>query len=58
MSRFEHRGQPGPQLVRRWKGLGYMGLQPQQLWPSSFLKNQTNDEDKCRLIPGRSWESL
>jgi len=28
------------------------------LWPSSFFKNQTNDEDKCRLIPGISWESL
>jgi len=22
---------PGPQLVRRWKGLGYMGLQSQKL---------------------------
>ena len=40
MSRFEHRGQPGPQLVRRWKGLGYMWLQPQKLGcgHQAFLK--------------------
>jgi len=45
VSRVEHRGRPGPQLEWRWKGSGYMGLQPRKLGsgPQAFFKNQTNE---------------